>query len=89
MLLFTDLPNRIRIYRWERVIRYRLSQIENMASEARKVSEDHLRELGVKEPGPLIDNFINNNFMIEPVSIYRANGYYKEAWPSLTSLEFI
>jgi len=69
MLLFTDLPDRIRIYRWDRVIRYRLSQIENMASEARKVSEDHLRELGVKEPGPLIDNFINNNFMIEPVSI--------------------
>ena len=69
MLLFTDLPDRIRIYRWDRIIRFRLSQIEETVSEARKASEGHLKELGIKEPGPVIEGFINNNFIIEPVSI--------------------
>ncbi|PWV36536.1 MAG: DUF1512 domain-containing protein [Desulfurococcaceae archaeon] len=69
LLLFTDLPDKIRIYRWDRVIRFRLSQIEGLALETRKASEDHLKELGIKEPGPVIDGFVNNNFLIEPVSI--------------------
>jgi len=69
MLLFTDLPDRIRIYRWDRIIKFRLSQIESMASEARKASEEYLRELGIGNPGATIDGFINNNFLIEPVSI--------------------
>lgn len=69
LLLFTDLPDKIRIYRWDRIIRFRLSQIEGLASETRKASEDHLKELGIKEPGSVIDGFVNNNFLIEPVSI--------------------
>lgn len=69
MLLFTDLPDRIRIYRWDRIIRFRLSQIEGMALDTRKASEEYLKEIGVKDPGGLIDGFINNNFLIEPVSI--------------------
>ena len=69
LLLFTDLPDKIRIYRWDRVIRFRLSQIEGLALETRKASEDHLKELGIKEPGSVIDGFVNNNFLIEPVSI--------------------
>ncbi len=69
LLLFTDLLDRIRIYRWDRIIRFRLSQIEGIALEARRASEDHLKELGIKDPGPVIESFINNNFIIEPVSI--------------------
>lgn len=69
MLLFTDLPDRIRIYRWDRIIRYRLSQIEAMASEARKASEEYLKEMRVKEPSKVVDSFVNNNFLIEPVGL--------------------
>jgi hypothetical protein len=69
LLLFTDILDRSRIIRYDRFVRVKLMYIEKLIKEAREDSERFLKELGVKDPKNVIDGFIGNNFVIEPVSI--------------------
>ncbi|MEM4485453.1 MAG: DUF1512 domain-containing protein [Sulfolobales archaeon] len=69
LLLFTDLLDRSRIMRYDRFIRIKLATLSKMAQEARSASEKYLSNLGVREPRKIVDNFIGNFFLIEPVSI--------------------
>lgn len=68
-MIFTDLFDRIRVSRWDRVIRSRLAQIEVMINEAKSNSEGYLKDLGINDPASVIRNFSSNFFLIEPVSI--------------------
>lgn len=69
LLLFTDLLDKSRVMRYDRFIRIKLGSLEKMIREAREASEKYLKDLGFKEPSKVIDGFIGNFFLIEPVSI--------------------
>ncbi|MGC9148636.1 MAG: DUF1512 domain-containing protein [Sulfolobales archaeon] len=69
LLLFTDLLDRSRLMRYDRFVRIKLNDLEKMMREAREASEKYIRDLGAKEPNKILEGFIGNFFIIEPVSI--------------------
>ena len=69
LLLFTDLLDRSRLMRYDRFVRIKLNDLEKMIKEAREATEKYIRDLGVPEPGKIVEGFIGNFFVIEPVSI--------------------
>ncbi|MEZ0290509.1 MAG: DUF1512 domain-containing protein [Sulfolobales archaeon] len=69
ILLFTDLLDKSRIMRYDRFIRIKLASLEKMIQEAKSASEKYISSLGVQNPRLVVDGFIGNFFLIEPVSI--------------------
>lgn len=66
---FTDIPQRIQLWRFASYVRRKLLQLEDIESDVRRRAINHLSSLGVKSPKDFLDNFISNHFIIEPVSI--------------------
>lgn len=69
LLLFTDLLDRSRILRYDRFVRVKLAQLEKMIYEAREASVKYIRDLGVGNAEEIVNGFVGNYFVIEPVSI--------------------
>jgi len=69
LLNFTDIPQRIQLWRWSSYIRRRLIQLDEIEGGARRKVINYLGKLGVNSPKDVLENFINNNFLIEPVSL--------------------
>jgi len=69
LLNFTDIPQRIQLWRWSSYIRKRIIQLFEIEQDARRKAVKFLSEQGLKDPGKAIDNFVDNYFLISPVSI--------------------
>ena len=69
LMNFTDIPQRIQLMRWSRNIRARLYQLEQMIFSAKNKASEFFRSMGLNNPRGIIDGFLNNFFVIEPVSI--------------------
>ncbi len=69
MLNFTDIPQRIQLWRFSSYVRRRLIQIDEVESDVRRRLISYLSKLNISTPKEVIDNFMNNYFLIEPVNI--------------------
>lgn len=70
LLNFTDIPQRIQLLRWSRFIRSKLVYIEGLVNSSKNKAANYIRKvLKVDKAEDVINNFIDNFFVIEPVSI--------------------
>ncbi len=69
LYFLTDIPQRLQFYRYSRAVASRLLQLEAMVNDSIRKVRNYISRLGVSEPQNIVDRFINNYFMIEPVSI--------------------
>lgn len=69
LLNFTDIPQRMQLWRFASFIRKRLVQLDALEEDTRRKAIKYLKDLNVKNPKEVIDNFINNFFLIMPVSM--------------------
>ncbi|MEM0453591.1 MAG: DUF1512 domain-containing protein [Sulfolobales archaeon] len=69
ILNFTDIPQRIQLWRFASYIRRRLIQMDEIESDVRRRLINYLGKLNVNSPKDVVDNFMNNYFLIEPVDI--------------------
>jgi hypothetical protein len=69
ILNFTDIPQRMQLWRFASYVRRRLVQLDEIENDIRRRLVSYLSKLNVASPKEVIDNFINNYFLIEPVSI--------------------
>ncbi len=69
ILNFTDVPQRIQLWRFASYIRRRLVQMDEIEGDVRRRLINYLSKLNVGAPKEVVDNFINNYFLIEPVDI--------------------
>jgi len=69
LMNFTDIPQRIQLMRWSRNIRVRLYQLERMILSAKNKASEFFRSVGLSNSKGIIDGFLNNFFIIEPVNI--------------------
>ncbi len=69
LLNFTDIPQRIQLWRWSSYIRKRIIQLFEIEQDARRKAVKYLSEQGLKDPGKAIDDFVDNYFLISPVSL--------------------
>ncbi|MEM0361960.1 MAG: DUF1512 domain-containing protein [Sulfolobales archaeon] len=69
ILNFTDIPQRIQLWRFASYIRRRLVQMDEIESDVRRRLINYLGKLNISTPKEVVDNFINNYFLIEPVDI--------------------
>ncbi len=69
LLNFTDIPQKMQLWRWASYIRKRLYQLAVIEDESRRKIISYLSKLKVKNPKSVVDNFIDNFFLIRPVDI--------------------
>ncbi len=69
ILNFTDIPQRIQLWRFASYVRRKLIQVDDIESDVRRRLVNYLGSLGIKTPREIVDNFVNNYFLIEPVNI--------------------
>ncbi len=69
LLNFTDIPQKMQLWRWASYIRKRLFILDRIESESRDKAFRFLSKLRVPNPHEIIDNFLNNYFVIRPVEI--------------------
>jgi len=69
LLNFTDIPQKMQLWRWASFIRKRLYILERLEGDSRERAARYLSKLKIKEPERIIDNFANNYFIINPVNI--------------------
>lgn len=69
LYLFTDLPQKAQLIRYERGVASRLTLIEGLIIESVNKIKSYLSKLSVKDHGKFIDMVLENYFIIEPVSI--------------------
>ncbi len=67
-LNFTDIPQKMQLWRWASFIRKRLYQLSEIENESRRKAISYLSKLGVSNPREFMENFLDNFFIIEPVS---------------------
>ncbi|MCD6340608.1 MAG: DUF1512 domain-containing protein [Desulfurococcales archaeon] len=67
-LNFTDIPQKMQLWRWASFIRKRLYQLSEIENESRRRAIAYLSKLGVSNPREFMENFLDNFFVIEPVS---------------------
>ena len=67
-LNFTDIPQKMQLWRWASFIRKRLYQLSELENEGRRKAISYLSKLGVSDPRKFMENFLDNFFVIEPVS---------------------
>lgn len=69
LLNFTDIPQKMQLWRYSSYIRKRIVQLTEIEDEGKKKALKYLSRLGVKNPKSVLDGFIDNFFMIYPVDI--------------------
>lgn len=69
LLNFTDIPQKMQLWRWASYIRKRLCQLDEIESESRRKAVNFLGKLKVSNPGEVLNKFIDNYFTISPVDI--------------------
>ncbi|HDD26462.1 MAG TPA: DUF1512 domain-containing protein [Acidilobales archaeon] len=70
LLNFTDIPQRMQLMRWSRFIRSKLAYIETLVTSSRNKTIQFIsRVLKVSKAEEIVNNFIDNFFVIEPVDI--------------------
>jgi len=69
LLSFTDLPQRMQLWRYSSYIRKRIVQLTEIEEDSRRKALKHLKKVGVSNPKEVIDGFVNNFFLISPVDI--------------------
>ncbi len=67
-LNFTDIPQKMQLWRFASFIRKRLYQLSEIENESRRKTIAYLSKLGVSNPREFMENFLDNFFIIEPVS---------------------
>ncbi len=69
LLSFTDLPQRMQLWRYSSYIRKRIVQLTEIEEDSRRRALKHLKKVGSSNPREIIDGFVNNFFLISPVDI--------------------
>ncbi len=69
LYFLTDLPQKTQFMRYERGVAARLMLIETIVRESINKVRSYLGKLGIKESDNVINNVLDNYFVIEPVSI--------------------
>ena len=65
----TDIPQRLQTYRYVRSAATRLAMLESLVNEGVSKVRTYLARLGVENPQQVIDRFLNNYFVINPVEL--------------------
>ena len=69
LLNFTDIPQKMQLWRWASYIRKRLFILDRIESESRDKAFRFLNRLRIPNPHEVIEDFLNNYFVIRPVDI--------------------
>lgn len=69
LYFLTDLPQKTQFMRYERGVAARLMLVETIVRESINKVRSYLGKLGIKESDNVINNVLDNYFVIEPVSI--------------------
>lgn len=69
LYFLTDLPQKTQFMRYERGVAARLMLVETIVRESINKVKSYLGKLGIKESDNVINNVLDNYFVIEPVSI--------------------
>lgn len=70
LLNFTDLPQKMQLWRWASFIRKRLYILERLELESKERAAKYFSSrFRIEDPKKVVENFMNNYFMISPVSI--------------------
>ena len=70
LLNFTDLPQKMQLWRWASFIRKRLYILERLELESKERAAKYFNSrFRIEDPRKVIDNFMNNYFLIRPVDI--------------------
>ncbi len=69
ILNFTDVPQRMQFWRFSSIVRRRIYELNELENDGRRKSIKYLKDLNVPNPKELIENYVNNFFMISPVDI--------------------
>lgn len=67
ILNFTDVPQKIQFTRYSSVVRRKLMELIEFEEEGRRKSIKYLKDMNIHNPKTLIDNYVDNFFMIFPV----------------------
>ena len=67
ILNFTDIPQKIQFTRYSSVVRRKLMELIEFEEEGRRKSIKYLKDMNMPNPKALIDNYVDNFFMIFPV----------------------
>ncbi len=69
LLSFTDLPQRMQLWRYSSFIRKKIVQLTELEEDSKRKAVKYLMSLGVKEPKKVLEGFTNNFFLISPVDV--------------------
>jgi len=69
ILNFTDIPQKMQFWRFSSVVRRRIYELNELENDGRRKSIKYLKDLNVPNPKELIENYVDNFFMISPVDI--------------------
>ncbi|MCC6032539.1 MAG: DUF1512 domain-containing protein [Desulfurococcaceae archaeon] len=67
ILNFTDIPQKIQFTRYSSVVRRKLMELIEFEEEGRRKSIKYLKDMNLPNPKTLIDDYVDNFFMIFPV----------------------
>ncbi|MEM0014526.1 MAG: DUF1512 domain-containing protein [Zestosphaera sp.] len=67
VLNFTDIPQKIQFTRYSSVVRRKLMELMEFEEEGRRKSIKFLKDMNLQNPKELIDNYVDNFFLISPV----------------------
>ncbi len=69
LLSFTDLPQRMQLWRYSSFIRKKILQLTELEEDSKRKAVKYLKKVGVPNPRGVLEGFINNFFLINPVDI--------------------
>ncbi|MCD6324375.1 MAG: DUF1512 domain-containing protein [Desulfurococcales archaeon] len=69
LLSFTDLPQRMQLWRYSSFIRKKILQLTELEEDSKRKAVKYLKKVGVPNPTGVLNGFINNFFLISPVDL--------------------
>ncbi len=67
LLNFTDIPQKMQLWRWASYIRKKLFVMERLENDGKEKAIRYFSKFGVKNPREIVEGFLSNYFIISPV----------------------